>query len=793
MAEKIVSPGVFTREKDLSFLPQGIGEIGAVVLGPTLKGPAFLPTVIESFADFEIKFGSVSEKTYVPYTVQSYLKSAGRVTVVRILGLSGYKWNNVLLKQTSSGGDKLLAVLAPSAKIVDAEKEIANYDAADDITTSIEKNDSTADFLLLLTGSSLALTKYSCSLDATSDNYLDKVFGTDPQATTKEVYVYKQWKTEIETWKTASINLTVDSLDFDEVEYACAETPSIQSQNYDALFSFKTRAHGGDQNNEVKISIYDIKKAGSIAGSEYGAFSVAVRKFDDKDKSPEILETFQGVNLDPNSTSYVLKKIGDRYTTIDADGKITYKGDWPNMSEYVYINPDASLEMVPRDTVPFGHASYKEPVSSSDGTWVPAPSFKADQLIDSVYSSKAHYGINLDDIKNYNDNYQFFAPIPGGTNQIGQMDSHKAAEAAGTRTGSFSLNEVSGTAGAPDGYLTKSDGFSLSAAHVNQLKFTVGFQGGFDGYDPSRVSYTGNSITTENLYGYNFADSTKEGQLAWKKALNTIANPDEFDINMILTPGIIQGYHDAIVTHTTNICEARGDCFYIVDCTRHEQTITNATSNIGTQDTNYVATYYPWVKIVDTGKAKPVWVPPSVVLSGVIAYTDQVSHEWFAPAGLNRGGLTEVIEAETRLTHEERDELYENRVNPIASFPGQGVVVWGQKTLQGKPSALDRVNVRRLLIRVKKFIASASRYLVFEQNTSATRARFLNIANPFLESVQANSGLSAFKVVMDDSNNTPDLVDRNILYGQIFLQPTRTAEFIVLDFSILPTGAAFPE
>ena len=262
---------------------------------------------------------------------------------------------------------------------------------------------------------------------------------------------------------------------------------------------------------------------------------------------------------------------------------------------------------------------------------------------------------------------------------------------------------------------------------------------------------------------------------------------------MILTPGIVQGYHDAIVTHTTNICEARGDCFYIVDCSIPEENITTATGYVSTLDTNYVATYYPWVKIVDTGKAKPVWVPPSVVLSGVIAYTDQVSHEWFAPAGLNRGGLTEVIEAETRLTHEERDDLYENRVNPIASFPGQGVVVWGQKTLQGKPSALDRVNVRRLLIRVKKFIASASRYLVFEQNTSSTRARFLNIANPFLESVQANSGLSAFKVVMDDSNNTPDLVDRNILYGQIFLQPTRTAEFIVLDFSILPTGAAFPE
>ncbi len=198
-------------------------------------------------------------------------------------------------------------------------------------------------------------------------------------------------------------------------------------------------------------------------------------------------------------------------------------------------------------------------------------------------------------------------------------------------------------------------------------------------------------------------------------------------------------------------------------------------------------------QVLDEAQNRPVWVPPSVVLPSVIAFTDKVAHEWFAPAGLNRGGLTQVLEAKTRLTHAERDDLYEDRINPIASFPGQGVCVWGQKTLQGKPSALDRVNVRRLLIALKKFIASSSRYLVFEQNTVATRNRFLNVVNPFLESVQQNSGLSSFRVVMDDTNNTPDVIDRNRLVGQIFLQPTRTAEFIVLDFVILPTGASFPE
>ena len=145
-----------------------------------------------------------------------------------------------------------------------------------------------------------------------------------------------------------------------------------------------------------------------------------------------------------------------------------------------------------------------------------------------------------------------------------------------------------------------------------------------------------------------------------------------------------------------------------------------------------------------------------------------------------------------RLTHGERDTLYENRVNPIAAFPGQGICVWGQKTLQVKPSALDRVNVRRLLINLKKFIASSSRFLLFEQNTASTRNRFLSIVNPYLEQVQQRSGLYAFQVKMDETNNTPDIIDNNQLYGQIYLQPAKTAEFIILDFNILPTGAQFP-
>ena len=199
------------------------------------------------------------------------------------------------------------------------------------------------------------------------------------------------------------------------------------------------------------------------------------------------------------------------------------------------------------------------------------------------------------------------------------------------------------------------------------------------------------------------------------------------------------------------------------------------------------------MQIQDASLGTYRFVPPSVVIAGVYHFNDTIGQPWFAPAGLNRGGIDSAVQAYKKLSQTQRDTLYDSNVNPIATFPGQGVTVFGQKTLQKKASALDRVNVRRLLIDVKKFVAQSSRNLVFEQNTSDLRNQFLNIVNPFLEQVQANSGLNAFKVVMDDSNNTPETIDRNMLVGQVFLQPARTAEFIVLDFVVQPTGAAFPE
>ena len=239
-------------------------------------------------------------------------------------------------------------------------------------------------------------------------------------------------------------------------------------------------------------------------------------------------------------------------------------------------------------------------------------------------------------------------------------------------------------------------------------------------------------------------------------------------------------------------CEGRGDSIAIVDNGVYTTTITQAVTNAGGSSSNYGATYYPWVQLYSANLGKTVWCPPSTVIGGVLAFNDQVGAEWFAPAGLNRGGIPSVVRAQFRLSQSDRDTLYTGNVNPLATFPGTGVVVWGQKTLQRKPTSLDRVNVRRLLISLKGFIGQVSRNLVFEQNTIQTRNSFIARVTPYLEGIQQKQGLYAYKVVMDETNNTADVIDRNQLVGQIYIQPTKTAEFIILNFNVLPTGATFP-
>jgi len=430
--------------------------------------------------------------------------------------------------------------------------------------------------------------------------------------------------------------------------------------------------------------------------------------------------------------------------------------------------------------VPFGFRAPASPIPS-DFTQPAAASYVTAQTAGGAYNRRVYFGFNYDFATT--DNFNYLRPLPV-----------TAKQTTGSNT-DFYLGDYNQAAGA--NYPTAATAYSgsinlTSNTSIDTRKFIVPFQGGFDGHKPNLQKKTGTYIVAGNTQGFDISSTSAAGYTSYKKALDTVSNADEFDINMVVTPGVLHSLHSSITTYAKDVCEDRGDAFYVMDTVGIDDNIATAVSTVQGFDSNYTATYYPWVKVLDFDRNKPVWVPPSVVLPGVIAFNDRVSAEWFAPAGLNRGGLTEVLEVKTRLTQTERDDLYEARINPIAVFPSTGVCVWGQKTLQGRPSALDRINVRRLLIAAKKFIASATRYLVFEQNTTQTRTRFLNIVNPYLESIQQRQGLYAFRVIMDESNNTPDIIDRNILYGQLYLQPARTAEFIILDFNIQNTGAAFP-
>ena len=291
-------------------------------------------------------------------------------------------------------------------------------------------------------------------------------------------------------------------------------------------------------------------------------------------------------------------------------------------------------------------------------------------------------------------------------------------------------------------------------------------------------------VSGDNIQGLKAAD--------YNTAISLLGNKDEYRFNVITAPGLTSQDASAQITSLVNLAIARTDCLAVIDLVRYGSTTANVIEKASGQNTSYAAAYWPWCQVVDPGTGKLVWVPASTLIPGVYAFTDASSDSWFAPAGLTRGGLDSVVKVERKLPTSTRDSLYEANINPLATFPQAGVVVFGQKTLQKKSSALDRINVRRLLISLKSFISQVADNLVFEQNTIATRNSFLSQVNPYLESVQQRQGLFAFKVVMDESNNTADVVDRNELVGQIFLQPTRTAEFILLDFNVLPTGATFP-
>ena len=797
MADAIISPGVFTNVKDLTFLPTGIASIGAAIIGPTAKGPAFVPTVIKTWEDFKALYGGTSDDAYVPHAVRAYIQSAAAVTVVRIVQEGGYAMTPLII----SSGSYVLSVLGLTTTVGQSSASIASvsFQPIASVSSSFSAS-------AVIHGSSSSFTG---SLLPTNPNSLINLFGTSVKSS-KDLFSYI-WAGDYITRTSSSISsFTVNSTtplsfsgSFGQVRPA--STPWITSQflegtNGTNLFKIHTLSDGDASNGSVKISIVNVQLPGQITGTDYGSFNLLVREHGDTDQRPVVLETFANVNLDPSSVNYIARRIGDKHTSVTSDGTVTQTGDFDNASRYVRVSvhPDVAAQAMTPAVYPFGFQAVMNPLP---GTLTVVPPVMVtnsgsgvtnfinanlnNTVINSSYTKKAFYGWSGVS----HDNSNFLKAIPSGclAHPSGGFNLDRCFihpdNAAVSSNSTFAASRIISAS-------------TFTGADVpNTLRFTVPLQDGCDGMDNAVPKNVGADITAANVFGMDCSSVAASGSVAFIKALNVLSNKEEYDINLIAMPGLNADQHLPILEKAIEVAEDRGDVFVSIDPVPlgTENGVADAISAIANAsfDANVAATYWPWVKIKDVDRNKMIWVPASTCTPQVFAQSDTLGYEWLAPAGLNRGGIAGAVAAEYKLTQAQRGELYQARINAIADFPGQGVVIWGQKTLQAIPSALDRVNVVRLLIALKKYIASTSRYLVFQNNTTQTRARFVNIVTPYLETVKARQGLYAYKVVMDESNNPSSTIDALELKGDIYLQPAKSAEFIRLDFNVMPTGASF--
>jgi hypothetical protein len=804
MAETIISPGVYINENDQSFVTQGVVNTGAVIIGPTNKGPAFVPTIVRSSSEFQTKFGNSLQYnktvTYVPQTVNAYLNQAGSVMVVRVLGGGGFSFGSSrkLAALAVSGTNEILTVLYPSLNedIIGLSGSLWDNDS-NDASNAVHISGS---YVLRLAGSNFTQTELSSSINPNSSNYIANSLGSAPNNVTgssqDNAWTYLNFRqrqfsnlTEINTntGVTGSLiylvtsSATVEFTGSTVEGYDHGQTPWVTSGNSGReLFKFHHRGDGFDTNTDVYVSITDLVEPADVNGvPQYSTFTVLVRKVGDTDQSPNILESFTGCTLNPQSTSFIARKIGDRFEEFNTSlGKVLVNGDFANVSQFVRVEvtEDVKSGGLSPKLSPRGHKSYFDVGGFAPSFNLPTCSLQTQKVFNGAYAPGVFLGFDSTNP----DNVNYLKPVPKvsssyqtGVNadfNIDTLMSHPSASWTGSLSASVDISGITGPTG-------------------RQLQFNLAMQFGNDGIDYQTWRYVGSNITSTNVFGLNLSSTSTPGGLAYKKATDILSNKDRYDFNIVATPGVIDELHHPVVIQTLNMVEERADAVYVMDLTDIDASVASAALETADLDSSYAAVYYPWVQMSNIDNGAPEYFPPSVVIPSVYQRNDNIAAPWFAPAGLTRGGIPGVIQAKNPLTKQERDILYQSRVNPIATFPNQGVVVFGQKTLQRAASALDRVNVRRLLINLKKFVDAQSKFLVFEQNVSATRQRFLNLVNPYLQSIQDRQGVYAYRVVMDESNNTPDVIDRNELVGAVFIQPTKTAEFIKIDFNIQATGA----
>jgi hypothetical protein len=698
MAETLISPGVLALENDNSFVSALPITVGAAIVGPTVKGPVEVPTVVRSYSDYQNKFGT------------TFLSASQVYTYFTSVAAFNY-FNN--------GGQTLLVTRVVSGTFDSADSTpIVNANLATTASVTVSSA-SLAPFItptgsFLINGITIAVT--GSTTPANTATIIFVASGSTPANTVTAIVAAFNASSSVAPYSSSlqyivasasgstglffnttssQIGTTFSADTLNAYTFVSGSTTTLFSgaTNTEALI-LKTISEGAIMNSSSSLDVSGSLASGSADNIRWqiqnrdtssGTFTLLIRQGDDNSTNPIVLESWTNLSMDPTAPNYVARLIGNQYKQYNVDdNQIEVIGDYPTNSRYVYVS-------------------------------------------------------------------SVLTPTPFYFDNNGQAKSQYTSSIPSNASGSF-----------------------IGATGTLNTGIVADYNSNID-------------VASTNTQGLTGSDYTN--------MLNLMANADDYQYNVLLTPGLFAptlNLGSSQVTTAINNTMNRGDAIYVVDLVPFSSSINDVVTQANAKNTSYAATYWPWVQTIDPDSAQLIWVPASTLVAGVYAYNDSVSEPWFAPAGINRGGLGTVVRAEKKLSQTNRDTLYQNKVNPIATFPGTGVVVYGQKTLQTKASALDRVNVRRLLIQLKGYISQVAQNLVFEQNSIATRNQFLSQVNPYLESVQQRQGLYAFKVIMDDSNNTADVIDRNQMVGQIYIQPTKTAEFIYLDFNILPTGAVFP-
>lgn len=912
-----VSPGVYTSERDLSFVSQSVGLSTLGMVGETLKGPAFEPVSITSYNDFQSYFGGSSNeklggvpKHLLAYYAKSFLNQSSQLVVTRVLGYSGYdagdSYNFKLIGQidpstivevteeyndnieingntlsvtpgssleamlsrqyTKPNGDTMSILEYIESGVLDADnivyvgkefsfsgmdttREIVNFfdndfmwydqeftdntsetidgfsmafmpignndvqvvrkrftakrysnihnkvvcklrprgkyigetltfaDSISSVSSSTLHEDPFSDIIITLNSGKT----FTVNFNPNSKKFVTKVFGrtsTDKDSDQFPLYVDEIYENilkvnyELGRIKGVDVNMEVisDGENF-KSSWTNAETPWVVSEvrggTVNNLFKIQTISDGNSANQDVKISFVNIN-------IETQEFDVIVRNFFDTDENPQILERYSRCSMNPDAPGYVAKKIG------------TLDGEYVLRSRYIVLHMEKEH---PIDAVPAGFRGYNFDADS------PTPvSYKT------MYETPLDIiGYNNEGVPVFGQNEKLRKAYLGFSDRSGidtDIFKYKGDYNQTYTSKGFHLSSQADT----NTFVTSMYNFELSESYFespNGAKFTILPAGGFDGFDIHRTHRTNTDNYIVGKAGFLNGGFEQQGTrgnsdyYAFYDGIRTFANPEAVDINLFATPGINFFEHSSLVSESIDMVEEeRADSLYIID-SPDRSTVDEVIDDLDSLglDSNYSATYFPWIQVRDSETGTQVYVPPTGEVLRNIAYTDNVAQPWFATAGYNRG-IVNSIKARKKLTLGERDDLYSNRINPIATFSDVGTIIFGNKTLQVRESALDRINVRRLLLQARKLISSVAVRLLFEQNDEIVRNEFLSLVNPILENIRRERGLTDFRVVLSDD---PEDIDRNQLSGKIYIKPTRALEFIDIEFLVTPTGASFDD